>query len=276
MSEIIIDEQFRFLLPELELDTYRGLEANILVNGCLFPLVLWNGILIDGYNRYKICTEHDIPFDTINMEFDTREEAIIWIIRNQIERRNLTPIQLSYFRGLHYTADKELHGGDRRSEDKFSSVQNAHLKSGSTAGRLAGQYNVSRDTIKRDEKLAQALNKMGEKYLEAKRKILSGKISVNKSKLEALASAPDEKIEAFVAEIEGGTYNRRAISTAKRDEINNILEEFPEVQKLNSIINSFAKDISTHVQEIKSGNPAELKSTIRSYIDELEKLYRSI
>ena len=108
MTEIIIDEQFRVLLPMLDAETFRLLEENILEHGCIHPLVLWNGILIDGYNRYNICMRHNIPFETIDMEFETREEALIWIISNQVLRRNLTPIQLSHFRRLHYKADKKI------------------------------------------------------------------------------------------------------------------------------------------------------------------------
>ena len=48
MQEIIIDEEFRFLLPALDEETFRLLEENILEHGCLVPLVLWNGILIDA------------------------------------------------------------------------------------------------------------------------------------------------------------------------------------------------------------------------------------
>ena len=77
MPDIIIDEQFQYLLPELSKETYKDLEVNLLEFGCLFPLVLWRGILIDGHNRYKICEEHKIPFNTIDMEFDTREEVLI-------------------------------------------------------------------------------------------------------------------------------------------------------------------------------------------------------
>jgi hypothetical protein len=47
------------------------------IDGCRDPLVLWNGILIDGYNRYKICTENNIPFKTIDKEFASREEVLI-------------------------------------------------------------------------------------------------------------------------------------------------------------------------------------------------------
>ena len=276
MQNIIIDEQFRFLLPELDEVTFKGLERGILEHGVRVPLVLWGDILIDGYNRYKICVKHSIPFETISMEFNSREDVEIWIIDNQVNQRNLTPMQLSYFRGVNYLAEMKSRGGDRKSDEAKSKSQNATLILGTTARLLSEKYNVSRDTILRDRRRAEALIEIGKISPEAKRKILSEEMPINKSKLEALSSAPQEKIKAVVAEIEEGTYNRRAISTAKREEINNIMETFPEVQKLNFIINSFAKDINTLVQEIKTGNPTELKPTLRSYIDKLEELYRNI
>ena len=93
MSEIIIDEQFKSLLPALDAKTYALLEENLLLNGCMYPLVVWNGILIDGHNRYEICTKNNIPFKTVDKEFASRDEVLIWIISTQVSRRNLTPIQ---------------------------------------------------------------------------------------------------------------------------------------------------------------------------------------
>ena len=143
MREIILDNEFQFLLPPLDEVAFRGLEAAILEHGCLIPLVLWEGVLSDGYNRYKICKEHDIPFDTIEMEFGSREEAKIWIIRNQIERRNLTPMQLSFFRGLHYNADKKSQGDNNPHIQARTKGQNDPLFTGSTSSRLAEEYNAS-------------------------------------------------------------------------------------------------------------------------------------
>jgi len=44
----------------------------------------------------------------LDKDSGNRESALIWIIKNQVERRNLTPLQLSYYRGLHYKMDKKL------------------------------------------------------------------------------------------------------------------------------------------------------------------------
>lgn len=57
--------------------------------GCRDALVLWGDILIDGHNRYEICTKHNIPYKTVQKEFGSREAVIEWIILNRFGRRNL-------------------------------------------------------------------------------------------------------------------------------------------------------------------------------------------
>ena len=99
--EIIIDEEFRNLLPVLPVKTFAMLEESLLEHGCIHPLTLWNNILIDGHNRYEIITKHSLPFTVISIEFGSRDDVIIWIITTQVARRNLNAKQLSYYRGLH-------------------------------------------------------------------------------------------------------------------------------------------------------------------------------
>ena len=91
MPEIKVDKEFQSLIPPLSQEEYTQLEANIVSDGCRDALVIWNGVLIDGHNRHKICTEHNIPFQTIEKQFDSRNDAIQWIILNQFGRRNLSP-----------------------------------------------------------------------------------------------------------------------------------------------------------------------------------------
>ena len=280
MQEIILDDEFKFLLPELDPETFRLLEENILQYGVRDPLVLWNGILIDGYNRYKICRHHNIPFKTIDMEFQSREEVLIWIISNQVSRRNLTSIQLSHFRGLHYRADKKLQGPGRQFVQNREKVQNAPFPSGATADRLAEQYSVSRDTIKRDAKLADAIDAIGETSPEAKRKILSGRVQIGKNRLEALSSASQDEIETIAAAIESGAFEggraQRGSARTQEDSDLELGSAFPELQKLNDIISDFAKNFNNMLREANADDPMELKTVLRSYINELEELYRSI
>jgi len=277
MQDIIIDEEFRVLLPVLDEETFATLEESILQHGCRDPLVLWEGILIDGYNRYKICSHHNIPFNTVDMEFDSREEVLIWIISNQISRRNLTPIQLSHYRGLHYKADKKIQGTNNQFTPQSEKVQNELFHFATTADRLAKHYNVSYSTIKRNANLAEALTSIGEVSPEAKRKILAGEVQIGRNRLEALSSASKEEIAAVAAGIEEGTYEGkapRASASAKIDIASDSI--LPEIRQLNTIISDFANSFNTLARQANNTAPAELKSVLRSYIDQLEDLYKNI
>ena len=90
---IKIDDEFARLIPPLTDDEYSRLEESIKKEGCRDALVLWGDILIDGHNRYKICEKHGIDYDTKQLEFDSREEVLIWIMQNQLSRRNLNDFQ---------------------------------------------------------------------------------------------------------------------------------------------------------------------------------------
>jgi N6-adenosine-specific RNA methylase IME4 len=92
---IQIDNEFRDLLPPLSEEERAILEASLIADGCRDSLVLWNDILIDGHNRYTICSAHNIPFETVLYDFADRDAVKLWMIRNQFSRRNLNAYQRS-------------------------------------------------------------------------------------------------------------------------------------------------------------------------------------
>jgi len=91
--EIRIDEELKNLIPALALDEYQELEKSIMEEGCRDAIVLWGDTIIDGHNRYEICTKHGLTFATIQKEFESKDEVMDWMDRNQLGRRNLTPDQ---------------------------------------------------------------------------------------------------------------------------------------------------------------------------------------
>jgi len=209
--EIIVDEEFQSMLPTLDREIYSSLEENLLQNGCVYPLVLWDGILIDGHNRYEVCMKHEIPFTTVFKEFESRDEVFIWIIENQVARRNLNPTQLSYYRGRHYRSDKMI-VTNKNGKNQFSEVEaqnGLQPKDTSTATRLAKKYKVSRNTIKRDAKVSEAIDAIGMTSPEAKRSILSGDTGITKKRLNELIRGIDEDIAETAASIENGTFEKK-------------------------------------------------------------------
>ena len=90
MKVILIDSEFKNLIPPLSAEERANLEESILNEGCRDALVLWGDTLIDGHNRYEICTAHNIPYNTIQMNFNDRLDVKEWIFKNQFGRRNLS------------------------------------------------------------------------------------------------------------------------------------------------------------------------------------------
>jgi len=88
-----IDDEFKALIYPLTDAEKQMLEQSILSEGCRDPLIVWNGILLDGHHRLEICNRHGIGFETKEIELEDRTDAEIWIIRNQLARRNLNKYQ---------------------------------------------------------------------------------------------------------------------------------------------------------------------------------------
>ena len=47
--------------------------------------------MIDVHNRYAICTKNYIKFNTVEKSFDFLDDVGIYMVKNQMRRRNLLP-----------------------------------------------------------------------------------------------------------------------------------------------------------------------------------------
>ena len=68
MYKLKIKQEFKDLIRPLTKKEYLQLEENLLRDGCLDPVITWDGYIIDGHNRYEICWKHEIPFDIVCMD----------------------------------------------------------------------------------------------------------------------------------------------------------------------------------------------------------------
>ena len=85
-----VDPGFKSLIPPPLEDERAQLEQNILADGkCIDAIILWDGLIVDGHNRFEICMKHGIEFEITEMEFSSREAVMVWILDNQLGRRNL-------------------------------------------------------------------------------------------------------------------------------------------------------------------------------------------
>ncbi len=90
--DLRIDQEFESIIPPLDEEEFQYLKASILHDKEIYhPIVVWNGIVIDGHHRYKILKENpDLKYRIDERNFANRHEAISWICLNQLGRRNLS------------------------------------------------------------------------------------------------------------------------------------------------------------------------------------------
>ena len=172
---MIIDQEFKSLIPPLSKEEFEQLEANCLRDGIRDNLIVWdnNGdfVLIDGHNRYEIAQKHNLPYNHKRMEFPNREAVIEWIILNQFGRRNLS----AYDRSLLALKLKPIvqEQAQQRMQEGAKGTQISAEAKGETRDKLAKVAGVSHDTIHKVEVIQQKAPE------EIREKVKSGELSIN-------------------------------------------------------------------------------------------------
>lgn len=97
MPDITIDPELSSFIPPLHPREFEQLKENIIRDGCREPLSVWRTsgkyVLLDGHNRLRICHEHKLNFQTVEIDIPSREHARLWLEICQAGRRNLTSSQ---------------------------------------------------------------------------------------------------------------------------------------------------------------------------------------
>ena len=211
LNALKIDPEFQGKIPPLTFEELNQLEANILRDGRIInPIIVWQGLIVDGHNRYTIAKKHpEIPFTVHEKEFASRYEAIIWICKNQLGRRNLTPEQKKYLIGKQYDAEKAIHGGPTSPEHdesgRFTATrQNVKPRSNAeswVSNRIANDHNISGRTVLRAAEFANGVDAAEEAVPGTRQKVLSGEVKPTAAEIASVARAPPEERPALVAEI---------------------------------------------------------------------------
>ncbi len=201
-KNILILPILKDLIRPLDIDEVEQLKINIIANGCQDSLKIWQTtqkvinpdsqtneeqfVLIDGHNRYKICTENNISFAVSIMKFQSLDDVISWMIDLQLGRRNMSPNEIAYYRGLKYNQEKKV-----EKTDNFS-ITGTSVK---TSQKLAAHYGINEKTIRRDAEFAKGVENMTS---ELKRDFLNGNIKIPKKDIEELGKANiKEKVESI-------------------------------------------------------------------------------
>lgn len=182
-EEYKIDEELQQVMPKLSEEEYAELENSLLQDGFKgSPIIIWQDIIIDGHNRYEICKKHNIPYEVKELEFDSKEEVIQWMIRAQLGRRNLTALQriklVETYRPVYVkqaAKNKSANGGNKKSESEKSATPIKPKEKIDVRAKLASDAGVSTDTYSKGKKILDSNN------TELIRQVENGEKSINKA-----------------------------------------------------------------------------------------------
>jgi len=244
LRELKIDPELRDLLPPLTSEEYKQLEKNIVENGFdgNFPIMEWQGFIVDGHNRYDICKKHNIEPVIGTLAYKTKEEVMEWMLDIQLGRRNLTPIQkiaiTEKYRPIYEKQAKEnlVNAGNNYGvgQDKKPLPKLVNpIESVDTTKKLSKLAGVGKETYRMGAKI---LNSDNEKL---KQEVLSGEKSIN----------------AGYKELTGKKEN-------KKEEVKN---EIPSTSQIQSPKSKVSEEVKQICEDLKTEKTKEYLDSIWDY-----------
>lgn len=265
---MIIDPKLKAYIRPLSKNEYQSLESSILADGCRDALVVWGGVLVDGHNRYEICTKHKIEFETVEMDFKNIDEAKEWMLLNQLGRRNLS----DYDRTVLALALEELYaarGKANMSKGGKGLPTLANLETVNTRKTIAEIAGVSTGTVGKVKVIQEKASD------EVKDAISSGTISINAAYNKVAppkkaVSKPESPKKTAPKKVDPEEY------TAEKFELDNAQTAITALQEENKLLNDKLAVKMIDGSEDEKLSAEKIISDLRDQIVTLNKEIESI
>lgn len=238
-ATIKIDKEFKALIPPLSSEEYALLEANIVSDGrALCPLIVWDGILVDGHNRHAICTKHRLPYEVEELPEGerpiTRSGVMVWIINNQLGRRNISAfvrtqlaMRLQDLLTPQGLANKARGGSHPKKQDLSKMIKLAPEERVNTQAAIAKAANVSTGAVAQVARITEAhkAGKVDDETIEALR---AGETTIGNVYSEIRREEKQQALRAREAELRAKAPKAKADSA--RLLIGDVLDNLMEIE----------------------------------------------
>ena len=176
-----IDPEFRRLSVPLSPEEENRLENSLLREGCREPIVVWHGCILDGHKRYEICNYEEMEYETVEMNFATKDDALLWVCKNHLATVNPNSTVFRYLLGKRYVLEREMY--KKNPEKIHINYVKKVDRVGAVCGTLAEETNMNPGTVQKYGILALQLDQIAEKDMALFDAILAEKISITYGKV---------------------------------------------------------------------------------------------
>ena len=176
-----IDPEFRRLSVPLSPEEENRLENSLLREGCREPIVVWHGCILDGHKRYEICNYEEMEYETVEMDFATKDEALLWVCKKHLATVKPNSTVFRYLLGKRYVFEREMY--KKNPEKIHINYVKKVDRVGAVCGTLAEETNMNPGTVQKYGILALQLDQIAEKDMALFDAILAEKISITYGKV---------------------------------------------------------------------------------------------
>lgn len=176
-----IDPEFRRLSVPLSPEEENRLENSLLREGCREPIAVWHGCILDGHKRYEICSYEEMEYETVEMNFATKDDALLWVCKNHLATVNPNSTVFRYLLGKRYVLEREMY--KKNPEKIHINYVKKVARVGAVCGTLAEETSMNPGTVRKYGTLALQLDRIAEKDMAMFEAILAEKIPLTYGKV---------------------------------------------------------------------------------------------
>lgn len=176
-----IDPEFKRLSVPLSPEEERRLEYSLMREGCKEPIAVWHGCILDGHKRYEICSYEEMDYETVEMDFATKEDALLWVCKKHLATAKPNSVAFRYLLGKRYDLEREMY--KRNPEKVHITYVKKRDRIGAVCGTLAEETNMNPGTVRKYGIFALQLDRIAEKDMAMFETILAEKISLTYEKV---------------------------------------------------------------------------------------------
>jgi len=194
----VIETKFDTVLPALSFVDQERIEQDIIENGVMIPLILWEVEtkpvkyeLVTGHFEYKMAMKHELPFSVLIKKFDSDNDVVRFIIKGTLNHQHLTLFQKCELVLQH----KEIltHKGKTNMIKGGKGLKISEEETVDTMVQLSAMIGCSHDTLRKVQYILNTLDYMDDLLNQLR----YGEITINKVHEELTGK---KKTEAIVQE----------------------------------------------------------------------------
>ena len=185
-TRLRVHPDLRYMVAPLSEESRNALSTRLIKYGCSTPIRVWENIVLVDYEAFEICKANGIPMNVSRIRLENMNEAIAWVCKNQLLRKDIPDKLRHYLIGKRFLAERALGitdaAKDRNTEtdDDTNNENSTYEASGAKiCVRLGLEYHICYVTVRKYGTFAGIIDYIRSKEPALADKILSGKIRIS-------------------------------------------------------------------------------------------------